>query len=147
LRLAVKGFTLAVAESCTGGLISERLTGISGSSVYFMEGVVTYSNDAKIRSLGVDAELIREHGAVSAQVAEAMADGVKHRADTDFGLSVTGIAGPGGGTEEKPVGLVYIALADDAHVEHRKLILPGDRNLIRWRASQAALDLLRRRLI
>lgn len=147
LRLAVKGFTLAVAESCTGGLISERLTGIPGSSVYFMEGVVTYSNDAKIRSLGVDAELIREHGAVSAQVAEAMADGVKHRADTDFGLSVTGIAGPGGGTEEKPVGLVYIALADDAHIEHRKLILPGDRNLIRWRASQAALDLLRRRLI
>ncbi len=147
LRLAVKGFTLAVAESCTGGLISERLTGIPGSSVYFMEGVVTYSNDAKIRSLGVDAELIQEHGAVSAQVAEAMADGVKHRADTDFGLSVTGIAGPGGGTEEKPVGLVYIALADDAHVEHRKLILPGDRNLIRWRASQAALDLLRRRLI
>lgn len=147
LRLAVKGFTLAVAESCTGGLISERLTKVSGSSVYFMEGVVTYSNDAKIRSLGVDAELIAARGAVSAEVAEAMADGVRRRADTDFGISVTGIAGPGGGTEEKPVGLVYIALADDIHVEHRKLMLPGDRHLIRWRASQAALDLLRRRLL
>ena len=147
LRLAVGGFSLAVAESCTGGLISERLTEVPGSSVYFKEGVVTYSNDAKIRSLGVDSELIRQHGAVSAQVAEAMAEGVRQRADTDFGLSVTGIAGPGGGSEEKPVGLVFIALSDDAHTEHRKLILPGDRHLIRWRASQAALDLLRRRLI
>ncbi|MFN2453729.1 MAG: competence/damage-inducible protein A [Pyrinomonadaceae bacterium] len=147
LKLAVGGFTLAVAESCTGGLISQRLTNVSGSSVYFMEGVVTYSNDAKIRSLGVDADLIAEHGAVSAPVAVAMADGVRRRADTDFGISVTGIAGPGGGTPEKPVGLVYIALADDAHTEHRKLMLPGDRQLIRWRASQAALDLLRRRLL
>jgi competence/damage-inducible protein CinA-like protein len=147
LRLAVAGFTLAVAESCTGGLISQRLTEVPGSSVYFMEGVVTYSNDAKTRSLGVDAELIQQHGAVSAEVAEAMAEGVRRRADTDFGLSATGIAGPGGGTESKPVGLVYIALSDDAHTEHRKLMLPGDRHLIRWRASQAALDLLRRRLI
>jgi nicotinamide-nucleotide amidase len=147
LRLAVGGFSLALAESCTGGLISERITNVAGSSVYFKEGVVTYSNDAKIRSLGVPAEMIREHGAVSAQVAEAMAEGVRQRADTDFGLSVTGIAGPGGGSEEKPVGLVYIALADDAHTEHRKIVLPGDRELIRWRASQAALDLLRRRLI
>ncbi len=147
LRLAVAGFTLAVAESCTGGLISQRLTEVPGSSVYFMEGVVTYSNDAKTRSLGVDAELIEKHGAVSAEVAEAMTEGVRRRADTDFGLSATGIAGPGGGTESKPVGLVYIALSDDAHTEHRKLMLPGDRHLIRWRASQAALDLLRRRLI
>jgi nicotinamide-nucleotide amidase len=147
LRLAVGGFTLAVAESCTGGLISQRLTEVPGSSVYFMEGVVTYSNDAKIRSLGVDAELIENHGAVSAEVAEAMAEGVRRRADTDFGIAVTGIAGPGGGSEEKPVGLVYIALSDDAHTEHRKLMIPGDRHLIRWRSSQAALDLLRRRLI
>ena len=147
LRLAVGGFTLAVAESCTGGLVSQRLTEVPGSSVYFMEGVVTYSNDAKIRSLGVDAELIEKRGAVSAEVAEAMAEGVRHRADTDFGIAVTGIAGPGGGTEEKPVGLVYIALSDDAHTEHRKLIIPGDRHLVRWRSSQAALDLLRRRLI
>jgi nicotinamide-nucleotide amidase len=147
LRLAVNGFTLAVAESCTGGLIAQRLTEIPGSSVFFMEGVVAYSNDAKVRTLGVDAELIARHGAVSAEVAESMAEGVRLRAETDFGLSVTGIAGPGGGTEEKPVGLVYIALSDDAHTEHRKLMLLGDRHLIRWRASQAALDLLRRRLI
>ena len=147
LRLAVDGFTLAVAESCTGGLISERLTEVPGSSAYFMEGVVSYSNDAKVRLLGVPSDLIAEYGAVSAPVAEAMAEGLRERAKTDFALSVTGIAGPGGGSEEKPVGLVYIALADDAHTEHRKLMLPGDRQLIRWRASQAALDLLRRRLI
>jgi nicotinamide-nucleotide amidase len=146
LRLAVGGFTLATAESCTGGLIAHRLTEVPGSSTYFMEGVVTYSNEAKTRLLGVPAELIEAHGAVSAEVAEAMAEGVKRRADTDFGLAVTGVAGPGGGTEEKPVGLVYVALADDAHTEHRRLMLPGDRYLIRWRASQFALDLLRRRL-
>ena len=147
LRLAVNGFTLACAESCTGGLVAHRLTEVPGSSNYFMEGVVTYSNEAKTRLLGVPAELIERHGAVSAEVAEAMAVGVKRRAATDFGLSVTGIAGPGGGTPEKPVGLVYISLADDAHTEHRRIMLPGDRHLIRWRASQAALDLLRRRLI
>ncbi|HJQ33575.1 MAG TPA: competence/damage-inducible protein A [Pyrinomonadaceae bacterium] len=147
LRLAVGGFTLATAESCTGGLIAHRLTEVPGSSTYFMEGVVTYSNEAKTRLLGVPAELIEAHGAVSAEVAEAMAEGVKRRAGTDFGLAVTGIAGPGGGTEEKPVGLVYVALSDDAHTEHRRLMLPGDRYLIRWRASQSALDLLRRRLI
>ena len=147
LKLAVGGFTLAVAESCTGGLICERLTEVPGSSVFLMEGVVAYANEAKTRTLGVDPDLIKTHGAVSAEVAERMAEGVRLRAETDFGLAVTGIAGPSGGTEEKPVGLVYIALADDAHTEHRRLILPGDRHLIRWRASQAALDLLRRRLI
>jgi nicotinamide-nucleotide amidase len=147
LRLAVTGFTLAVAESCTGGLIAQRITEVPGSSVYFREGVVAYSNEAKVRLLGVPSDLIAEYGAVSAPVAEAMAEGVRERAETDFGVAVTGIAGPGGGTEDKPVGLVYIALADDAHTEHRKLLLPGDRGLVRWRASQAALDLLRRRLI
>jgi len=147
LKLGVNRFTLAVAESCTGGLIAHRLTEVPGSSNYFMEGVVTYSNEAKTRLLGVPAEMLERHGAVSAEVAEAMAEGVKRRAGTDFGLSVTGVAGPGGGTEEKPVGLVYVALADDAHTEHRRLMLPGDRHLVRWRASQFALDLLRRRLI
>jgi nicotinamide-nucleotide amidase len=147
LRLAVNGFTLAVAESCTGGLISQRLTEVPGSSSYFMEGVVTYSNEAKVRLLGVPMDLIAEYGAVSGEVAEAMAEGARLRAETDFGLAVTGIAGPGGGSDEKPVGLVYIALSDDAHTEHRRVMLPGDRHLIRWRASQAALDLLRRRLI
>jgi len=141
------GRRVAVAESCTGGLIAHRLTEVPGSSSYFMEGVVAYSNDAKTRLLGVPEELIARHGAVSAEVAEAMAEGVKRRAATDFGLAVTGVAGPGGGTPEKPVGLVYVSLSDDAHTEHRRIMLPGDRHLIRWRASQAALDLLRRRLI
>jgi nicotinamide-nucleotide amidase len=147
LKLTVGGYTISVAESCTGGLIAQRLTNVPGSSKYFIEGVVAYSNDAKTRTLGVEPMLLLEHGAVSAPVAEAMAEGVRKRAGTDFGLSVTGIAGPGGGTEEKPVGTVIIALAYEAGTEHRKLKLPGDRNLIRWRASQAALDLLRRRLI
>jgi nicotinamide-nucleotide amidase len=147
LKLTVGGYTLAVAESCTGGLIAQRLTDVPGSSKYFIEGVVAYSNDAKTRTLGVEPVLLLEHGAVSAPVAEAMAEGIRKRARTDFGLSVTGIAGPGGGSEDKPVGLVFIALADDAHTEHRRFIVPGDRQLVRWRASQAALDLLRRRLI
>jgi nicotinamide-nucleotide amidase len=147
LKLTVGGYTLAVAESCTGGLIAERLTEVPGSSKYFMEGLVTYSNEAKIRLLGIPPMVIDGYGAVSSQVAEAMAEGVRDRAGTDFGIAVTGIAGPDGGTPEKPVGLVYIALSDDAHTEHKKLMLPGDRHLIRWRASQAALDLLRRRLI
>jgi len=147
LKLTVGRYSLAVAESCTGGLVAERLTALPGASKYFIEGVVAYSNEAKTRTLGVEPILLLEHGAVSAAVAEAMAEGIRTRAGTDFGLSVTGIAGPDGGSEEKPVGLVYIALADAAHTEHRKLKLPGDRHLIRWRASQAALDLLRRRLI
>jgi nicotinamide-nucleotide amidase len=147
LKLTVGGYTLSVAESCTGGLIAQRLTDVPGSSKYFIEGAVTYSNDAKTRTLGVDPALILENGAVSAPVARAMAEGMRARAQTDFGLSVTGIAGPDGGSEEKPVGLVYIALADEVQTKTRKLQIPGDRNLIRWRASQAALDLLRRRLI
>jgi nicotinamide-nucleotide amidase len=147
LKLTIGGYTLAVAESCTGGLIAQRLTEVPGSSKFFMEGVVAYSNDAKTRTLGVDPALILENGAVSAPVARAMAEGIRARAKTDFALSVTGIAGPGGGSEEKPVGLVYIALADDVQTKHRKLQIPGDRQLIRWRASQAALDMLRRRLI
>jgi nicotinamide-nucleotide amidase len=147
LRLSVGGYTIAVAESCTGGLVAQRLTDVPGSSKYFIEGVVAYSNEAKIRTLGVEPILLLEHGAVSAPVAEAMAEGIRKRSGTDFGLSVTGIAGPGGGTEEKPVGLVYIALAMESGTEHRKLNIPGDRNLVRWRTSQAALDLLRRRLM
>ena len=147
LKLSAGGYTLAVAESCTGGLLAQRLTDIPGSSKYFIEGVVTYANDAKVRALGVEPILLLEHGAVSAPVAEAMAEGIRRRAETDFGVSITGIAGPGGGTDEKPVGTVFIAIASEAGTEHRKLKLPGDRQLIRWRASQAALDLLRRRLI
>src|SRR5919205_949811 len=150
IHLTAQGQTESEAELLLdglAGLVAHRLTEVPGSSTYFMEGVVTYSNEAKTRLLGVPAELIQTHGAVSGEVAEAMARGAKERAGTDFGLSVTGIAGPGGGSEEKPVGLVYVALADDAHVEHKRLMLPGDRYLIRTRASQFALDLLRRRLI
>jgi nicotinamide-nucleotide amidase len=147
LKLTLGGYTLSVAESCTGGLIAQRLTEVPGSSKYFIEGAVTYSNEAKTRTLGLKPALILEHGAVSAEVAEAMAEGIRKRAKTDFGLAVTGIAGPDGGSAEKPVGLVYIALADEVQTKSRKLQIPGDRQLIRWRASQAALDLLRRRLI
>ena len=147
LKLALGRYTLAVAESCTGGLLAERITDVPGSSKYFIGGVIAYSNDVKMKALGVEPMLLMEHGAVSAPVAEAMAEGVRTRAETDFGLSITGIAGPDGGTEEKPVGTVFLALADDVKTEHRKLHVPGDRHLIRWRSSQAALDLLRRRLL
>jgi len=147
LKLTLGGYTLAVAESCTGGLIAQRLTEVPGSSKYFIEGAVTYSNQSKTRTLGIEPALILEHGAVSAEVAEAMAEGIRKRAGTDFGLAVTGIAGPGGGSDEKPVGLVYIALSDEVQTTHRKLQVPGDRQLVRWRSSQAALDLLRKRLI
>ena len=141
------GKTLSVAESCTGGLIARRLTEIPGSSAYFIEGVVAYSNAAKTRTLNVPAELIENHGAVSGEVAEAMAKGMRERAETDFAISITGIAGPSGGSEEKPVGTVFISYADSERVKSFKIILPGDRYLIRWRSSQAALDYLRRQLL
>ena len=147
LKLTLGGYTLSTAESCTGGLLAQRITEVPGSSKYFIEGVVTYANEAKTRALGVEPMLLLEHGAVSAPVAEAMAEGIRKRANTDFGIAITGIAGPDGGTEEKPVGTVFIALASDIKTEHRKLSLPGDRQLVRWRSSQAALDLLRRRLL
>jgi nicotinamide-nucleotide amidase len=147
LKLVLGGYTLSVAESCTGGLLAQRITEVPGSSKYFIEGVVAYANDAKTRTLGVEPVLLLEHGAVSGPVAEAMAEGIRKRAGTDFGLSITGIAGPDGGTEEKPVGTVFIALADELKTEHRRLNLFGDRSLVRWRASQAALDMLRRRLL
>lgn len=138
--------TVSVAESCTGGLIARRLTEIPGSSAYFIEGSVTYSNDAKIRTLNVPAEIIEKHGAVSAECAEAMAKGMREYAGTDHAISVTGIAGPDGGSDEKPVGTVFIGYAGKKGVKSVKLVLPGDRYLIRWRSSQAALDYLRRQL-
>jgi nicotinamide-nucleotide amidase len=141
-----RGYSLATAESCTGGLLAGRVTEVAGSSEYFLEGVVTYSNEAKMRMLGVPAEMLEEHGAVSEPVACAMATGVRKLAGTTFGIGVTGIAGPGGGSEEKPVGLVYIALADEDTVTARKFIFPGDRQFIRTLSVNAALDLLRRRI-
>jgi len=128
-------------------LLAQRITDVPGSSKYFIGGVIAYANEVKTKELDVEPMMLMEHGAVSAPVAEAMAEGVRTRLGTDFGLSITGIAGPGGGTDEKPVGTVFIALADDVKTEHRRLNVPGDRNLIRWRSSQAALDLLRRRLL
>ncbi|MGI8555154.1 MAG: competence/damage-inducible protein A, partial [Pyrinomonadaceae bacterium] len=139
--------TLSVAESCTGGLIGERLTDVAGSSAYFMQGVIAYANEAKIKTLNVAPEIIENHGAVSAETAEAMAQGMRELAKTDYAISVTGIAGPGGGTTEKPVGTVFIGYADEQKVKSLKIILPGDRFLIRWRASQTALDYLRRKIL
>lgn len=138
--------TLSVAESCTGGLVARRLTEVPGSSAYFMEGAITYSNEAKVRTLGVDPTLIERYGAVSSECAEAMATGMLRRAGTDHAISVTGIAGPDGGTPEKPVGTVFIGHAGSSGGTSVKIVLPGDRYLIRWRASQAALDHLRRQL-
>ncbi len=135
--------TLAVAESCTGGLIGHRLTQISGSSSYFMEGAVTYSNEAKIQRLGVDPDLIRNQGAVSRPVALAMAEGIRQTAGTDLGLSVTGIAGPQGGTPQKPVGLTFIAVADAAESRCERFVFQQDRIRNQERAAQAALNLLR----
>lgn len=145
--LSARGETLSVAESCTGGLIGMRLTEVPGSSAYFMEGAVSYSNDAKIRTLGVSKEILDRHGAVSAETAEAMAAGMRSRAGTDYAISVTGIAGPDGGSDEKPVGTVFVGYADKTRAKSIKFVFPGDRNLIRWRSSQAALDYLRRQII
>lgn len=145
--LVERGATVSLAESCTGGLIAERITEVAGSSSYFIEGAVTYSNDAKIRTLDVKPETLAEFGAVSSQTAEEMAGGMRKRAGTDFALSVTGIAGPDGGSDDKPVGTVFVGLADATGVKTLKLNLPGDRYLIRWRSSQAALDMLRRQLL
>jgi nicotinamide-nucleotide amidase len=145
--LTIKQYTLAVAESCTGGLLAQRLTDVPGSSAYFLEGLVTYSNAAKERLLGITPELLHPHGAVSEEVAAAMAVGVRERSGANIGVSITGIAGPDGGTDEKPVGTVFVGLAGDAHREVKKLQLFGDRSEIRWRATQSALDLVRRRFL
>jgi nicotinamide-nucleotide amidase len=147
--LEKQGLTLAVAESCTGGLIGHRLTQVPGSSSYVDRIAVTYSNRAKAEMLGVPMKMIERHGAVSAEVAAAMARGVRERSGTSVGLSVTGIAGPGGATETKPVGLVYVGIdggQNDALTKEYRFH-GGDRNVIKQRSSQAALDLLRRWLV
>ncbi|MEO5859123.1 MAG: competence/damage-inducible protein A [Pyrinomonadaceae bacterium] len=145
--LTTRGETLSVAESCTGGLIGMRLTEIAGSSRYFLEGAVVYANAAKVRALGVSDQTLISHGAVSAETAEAMAAGMRDRAGTDHSISVTGIAGPDGGTEEKPVGTVFIGYSGAKGTRSVKFVFPGDRELVRWRASQAALDYLRRQIL
>jgi len=147
-RLCItKRYTIAVAESVTGGLIAKRLTDVPGSSHYFRGGITAYSDAAKCALLGIPADLLAAHGAVSAEVAEAMARGVKHQLGATIGLAVTGIAGPEGGTSEKPVGVVFVGLADDVHVESHRQWFPGDRARIRELAAQAALALLYERLL
>jgi nicotinamide-nucleotide amidase len=135
--------TIAVAESCTGGLLAQRLTSIAGSSSYFLGGVVCYSNELKTAWADVPPELIAAKGAVSPEVAVALADGIRRRVGSALGVGVTGIAGPGGGSEEKPVGTVHVALAHSGGLAERAVTLPGDREAIRWQASQVALDLVR----
>jgi nicotinamide-nucleotide amidase len=147
--LAERGETLALAESCTGGLIAKQITDVPGSSGYFLEGFVTYTNEAKTKTLGVPEELIKEYGAVSGEVAEAMAEGAQEETGADWALSVTGIAGPDGGTPEKPVGLVYFGLATpDGQIRHRRILgLGGDRSGIREFSAVTALDFLRRSIL
>jgi len=141
-----RGQSVAVAESCTGGMLASRLVDVAGSSRYFMGGVVSYSNLAKQELLGVAPGVLELHGAVSSQVAKAMAEGVRERFDSTCGIGITGIAGPGGATRTKPVGLVYIALAWEDSVRIKRFVFPGDRSSIRQRSVIAALDLLRRYL-
>lgn len=145
--LAENSLSVTVAESCTGGLVTHRLTRVSGSSRYLERAFVTYSNASKVELLGVDDELIRSHGAVSPEVVESMARGARSRARTDLAIAVTGIAGPSGGSAEKPVGLVFVAVCDQSGCVVRKLQIPGNRAQVQRWSSQAALDLLRSRLL
>jgi len=145
-HLVARGLTLAVAESCTGGLVGHRLTGIAGSSAFFERGVVVYSNRAKQELLGVSEEILRVHGAVSRPCAEAMVRGICERAGAPCGLAITGIAGPDGGTPTKPVGTVFIGVAVPGAVEALHFRFPGSRAAVKWQSSQVALDMLRRRL-
>jgi nicotinamide-nucleotide amidase len=142
-RLKEQGLTLAVAESCTGGLIGHRITSVSGSSEYFRGGVVAYANDLKRGLLGVGAGTLRRKGAVSDAVAAAMASGVRRRCGADVGLGITGIAGPGGATPGKPVGLVYIGIADGKRSAVRRRVFGGSRARVKAAAGRAALGLLR----
>ena len=142
-ELLKQNATIAAAESCTGGLFAERLTTIAGSSAYFLGGVVCYSNEMKTAWADVPPEIIATKGAVSSEVAIALADGIRRRVGSTLGVGITGIAGPGGGSEEKPVGTVHIALASASAMRERALRLPGDREMIRLQASQAALDMVR----
>jgi nicotinamide-nucleotide amidase len=144
--LDMRGVTIATAESCTGGLVAERITSVAGSSRYFLGGAIVYSNELKKDFADVPKGLVEEHGAVSREVAIAMAEGIRKRCKSQLGLAVTGIAGPGGGSTEKPVGLVFHALADGKKTEVVQRNFPGDRDRVRWWASQQALDMVRRKL-
>lgn len=140
-RLCKMGLTLAVAESCTGGLVADRVTDVPGCSDYFLAGIVSYSNDSKMRLLGVSKSSLIAHGAVSEEVAREMAEGVRERVGATVGLSTTGIAGPGGGTIEKPVGLVYMAFADPRQTVVRRRVFKGDRREIKEAAATYLLEM------
>jgi nicotinamide-nucleotide amidase len=142
-QLTLNNATIAAAESCTGGLLAQRLTSIAGSSSYFLGGVVCYSNELKTAWADVPAEMIAAKGAVSPEVAVALAEGIRRRVGSTFGVGITGIAGPGGGSDEKPVGTVHVAIAHAGGIKERGARFPGDRESIRWQASQIALDLVR----
>jgi PncC family amidohydrolase len=141
-----RGLTLAIAESCTGGLVSDAVTDVPGSSGYFIGGIVSYADEAKERQLGVPAEVIAAHGAVSAQVARAMAEGARAAFGSGIAAAVTGIAGPDGGTDAKPVGLTYVAVADDGGVEVRRFVWTGDRGANKQSSAEAVLQLLVERI-
>jgi nicotinamide-nucleotide amidase len=142
-ELTMNQATIAAAESCTGGLLAQRLTSIAGSSSYFLGGVVCYSNELKTAWADVPPEMILARGAVSSEVAVALAEGIRRRVGSTFGVGITGVAGPGGGSEEKPVGTVHVALAHASGTKERGVRFPGDREMIRWQASQLALDMVR----
>jgi nicotinamide-nucleotide amidase len=145
--LQMRNATLAVAESCTGGMLAERITSVSGSSRYFLGGAVVYSNQLKTAFADVPDELIEKHGAVSPEVAAALADGIRRRSGATLGLGITGVAGPTGGTDAKPVGLVFHALASDAGTDVVERRFPGDRKHVRRFATQQAMDMVRRKLM
>ncbi|MGB9206114.1 MAG: competence/damage-inducible protein A [Terriglobales bacterium] len=145
--LQMRGMTLAVAESCTGGLLAERITSLSGSSRYFLGGAVVYSNALKTQFANVPKAMIDQHGAVSREVAAAMAEGIRKRCVASYGIGITGVAGPSGGTEQKPVGLVYIALAGEEGTQVVERNFPGDRKRIRQFSTQQALEMIRRALL
>ena len=145
--LQMRNATLAVAESCTGGLLAERITSIAGSSRYFLGGAVVYSNNLKTELAGVPAEMIDRHGAVSREVAVALAEGIRYRCESTLGVGVTGVAGPAGGTPDKPVGLVFHAVASSTGTEVEQRNFPGDRKRIRRFASTMALDMVRKKLM
>ena len=145
--LQMRGMTLAVAESCTGGLLAQRITSLGGSSRYFLGGAVVYSNALKTQFANVPKNLIEKHGAVSREVAAALAEGIRHRCVSSYGIGITGVAGPTGGTDQKPVGLVYVALASEEGTQVVERNFPGDRKRVRWFATQKALEMLRRALL
>ncbi len=145
--LEASGTTVAVAESCTAGMIAASITEVPGSSAWFRGGLLVYSDDLKVELAGVRRAVLLASGAVSEQVARALAEGARQRCRSDYGLGITGIAGPGGGTPDKPVGLVHLALADPGTTEHWRVEVIGDRQLIRRRSVVFALDRLRRQLL